>query len=316
MSRLEVVNPGVMTLLQDTGRFGCGHQGIAQGGALDLHAYCWANYLLGNSMACPQLEVTVGQAAFRAYDDMTLALTGADLGATVNGAPIKPWRSFQLLKGQVLQFRFPEQGMRAYLAVPGGFIARQTFGSVATVVRDQLGGLIKEGEAVGHGEPLRKGDILQLQAHNINTRISQRVPDIYIPQYGNPVRLRMNESNQQAQFPESSKNTFYRATYVITPDSNRMGCRLKGPAVEGYAAAGIISEGIALGAVQIPANGQPIILLNDRQTLGGYSKLGCVARMDLSALAQAMPGTKVNFVRGCLNETTAELVLFMRFFRL
>ncbi|WP_461537045.1 5-oxoprolinase subunit C family protein [Spongorhabdus nitratireducens] len=316
MSRLEVISPGILTLLQDTGRFGYGHLGMAQGGALDLQAYCWANHLLGNSMDCPQLEITLGQAAFKAHDDMLLALTGADMRATVDGVPLKPWQTFELRRGQILKFQFATEGMRAYLATPSGFNTQKTFGSAATVTRDKLGGLMAEGADIGEGMPLQSGDWLQVEgSKTTDSRFSKMVPADWVPKYGNSVQLRVIESYQQDQFSAQQKQQFYNSTFTISPDSNRMGCRLKGnPVLAG--AQGIISEGIALGAIQIPPDGQPVILMNDRQTLGGYSKLGCVARMDLPKLAQARPGQQVQFVSADHQQLLSELKKFMKFFSL
>ena len=315
MSGLEVISPGFITLIQDTGRFGFGHQGIAQGGALDMHAYCWANYLPGNKMGCPQLEITVGQAAFRAHQDMTLALTGADMNASINTRFVKPWRTFTLLKGETLQFGLAAKGMRAYLAVKAGFRIPETFGSASTVMRDRLGGLVK-GEGVGCGKPLAEGDLLPVQAGVSDKFLEQHVPEVYIPEYRKSIRLRVIESGQRKSFSKESRTLFYDSSYTVTAASNRMGCRLEGPPVKGDQEKGIVSEGIALGAIQIPANGQPIILLNDRQALGGYSKLGCVAQVDLPALAQAVPGTAIQFVRGDRIQSLNELVQFMGFFDL
>ncbi|MGY0218712.1 5-oxoprolinase subunit C family protein [Endozoicomonadaceae bacterium StTr2] len=303
-------------MLQDTGRLGYGHLGIAQGGTLDLQGYCWANHLLGNSMDCPQLEVTLGQAAFKAHDDMLLALTGADMRATVDGTPLEPWQTFELRKGQALKFQFATEGMRAYLATPGGFITQETFGSVATVMRDKLGGLVADGSDTGEGMSLQAGDWLQAKGNEtIACRFSKMVPEAWVPKYGNTVQLRVVESYQQDQFSAQQKQQFYNSNFTLSPDSNRMGCRLKGnPVLAG--APGIVSEGIALGAIQIPPDGQPVILLNDRQTLGGYSKLGCVARVDLPKLAQARPGQQVQFVPVDHQQVLEELKRFMKFFSL
>lgn len=312
MPQLEVLAPGMLTLIQDIGRFGFAHLGLSQGGAADLHAYCWSNYLHGNTMDCPALEIIAGQTAVQAIDDICLAITGADLGATIDHQPIKNWRTFVLFRGQTLRFHTPVDGMRAYLSTPGGFMAPATFGSAATVVRDRLGGL---GDSIGKGQPVMIHDRLQARESRMPDTLNHKVPDRYIPDYSNTLQLRVIESYQSEQFSEKSKQTFYSETFTLSQQSNRMGYRLEGAIIE-PPSGGIISEGIALGAIQVPESGQPIILLNDRQTLGGYCKLGCVAQIDLMKLAQVLPGAKIQFVQSRLDPLLAELKAFMRFFSL
>ncbi|UXI02878.1 biotin-dependent carboxyltransferase family protein [Photobacterium sp. TY1-4] len=300
----------MLTLIQDTGRLGVAELGLSQGGPVDLHAYCWANYLVGNAMNCPQLEVTLGQASFRAHTDLICAITGADMVVTVDGQRQPPWQSFVVHQGQVLKFGYARDGLRAYLAVKGGFDIPRVLGSASAVPRNQLGGL-KAGTA------LAEGDVLPVTHGEINDHAFQpkRAAPRYIPDYSAPVRLRVMESYQCDHFSEQAKQRFYASAYQISQQSDRMGCRLEGPAVEAEIN-GIISEAIAYGAIQIPPNGQPIILLNDRQTLGGYPKLGCIARMDMPRLAQARPGTAVQFVRGKWSALSKEWQDFSQFFGL
>ncbi|MGF1756705.1 biotin-dependent carboxyltransferase family protein [Photobacterium sagamiensis] len=307
----------MLTLLQDIGRLGVAQQGLSQGGAVDLHAYCWANYLLGNEMVCSQLEITLGQASFRADSDLFCAIAGADLGATLDDQPIAPWQSFHVQKGQTLAFGYPKAGLRAYLAVGGGFQIPPVLGSVSAVVRNKMGGLRS-------GQPLEVGDKLsvasmetlqQAQQQRCARHSGQSIPPRYIPDYNTPLQLRVIESYQHALFSAEEKDRIYQNAYKLTQHSDRMGCRLEGPAVATQLD-GIVSEGIAYGAIQIPANGQPIILLNDRQTLGGYPKLGCVARVDMPKLAQAMPGKEIQFLRGDLDTLVQEWQQFSRFFGL
>lgn len=317
MATLEVVRAGMLTLLQDIGRLGVAQQGLSQGGAVDLHAYCWANYLLGNEMACSQLEITLGQASFRADSDLFCAITGADLGATLDDQPVAPWQSFHVQKGQILAFGYPKAGLRAYLAVSGGFQIPPVLGSVSAVVRNKMGGLQS-------GRPLEVGDELsvasmetlqQAQQQGGARQSGQSIPPRFIPDYNASLQLRVIESYQHALFSPQEKVRFYQSSYKLTQYSDRMGCRLEGPAVATQLD-GIVSEGIAYGAIQIPINGQPIILLNDRQTLGGYPKLGCVARVDMPKLAQAMPGKEVQFLKGDLGLLVEEWQQFSRFFGL
>ena len=286
MSRLAVINAGILLLIQDLGRYGVGQQGVTQGGAMDLHAFCWANYLLANDSNAAQLEITVGLASFKALDDCQCALTGADMAAKIDGQLIAPWQAFLLKKGQILQLGAAKNGLRAYLAIRGGFNVPMVLGSVTTVMREQLGG-------IDQGRPVMDNDILECYRSSPLTAYS-RVPAVYIPKYSNDIFLHVIESYQADLFTAQQKSLFYQDRYQITSASDRMGCRLQGAKIM-LAATVLISQPIAIGAIQFPPDGLPIILLNDRQTLGGYPILGCIARMDLLRLGQAKPNDKLQF---------------------
>lgn len=288
---IKVLKPGQQTLLQDFGRFGLSHLGIAQGGPLDDYAFSWANHLLGNTSNCPTLEITLGQAEFKIGQDCELAIAGGDLGAKLNGAPLTNWATFSTRKGDILSFGLPKNGLRSYLAIKGGFVVQQQLGSCATVTRDKLGGLL-------NGQPLSVGDELKFEPHTVRHKPIQ-MGFRYKPDYDRTLELRVIEGYQVDDFEPEQVGSFYTQEFEVSQLIDRMGYRLcKGkiiPPKKEY-----LSEGIALGAIQIPPNGEPIILFNDRQTIGGYAKLGCVARIDLPRLAQAKPGQKVRFVKGDL----------------
>jgi len=317
MFGLEVVNPGFLSLIQDLGRQGSAHLGLSAGGPLDLHAFCWSNKILGNPAHAAGIEITVGQAKFRALQDITLALTGAEMQATVDGQPQYNWQRFELKRGQLLTLGACENGLRAYLAIAGGLDIPLVFNSAATVCRNQLGGLASEDAPFGLGNKLQQGDKLvlaKLPLHKI-PRNCHWVPRRFIPYYPNELTLNVLESYQSDTFSTEQKSIFYQGNYVVTPHSDRMGIRLAGPVITS-ALTGIISEGIAPGSIQIPPDGQPIILLNDRQTLGGYPKLGCISRRDQSRIAQARPGTVLRFRWANFTDHTKEWCQFMQFFKL
>lgn len=290
-STIKVIKPGQQTLLQDFGRFGLSHMGIAQGGPLDDYAYSWANHLLGNSTNCPALEITLGQAEFKIENDCELAIAGGNLNAKLDGKPITNWSTFSARKGQSLTFGLPLNGLRSYLAVKEGFIAPQQLGSCATVVRDQLGG-------IKSGSPLSAGDELQFSPHSVRKKPVQ-MSFRCKPDYDRVLELRVVEGYQIDDFSAEQLDKFYSQEFEVSQFIDRMGYRLCSgkviPPEKQY-----LSEGIALGAIQVPPSGEPIVLFNDRQTIGGYAKLGCVARIDLPRLAQAKPGQKVRFVKGDL----------------
>ncbi|KOO09436.1 biotin-dependent carboxyltransferase family protein [Vibrio hepatarius] len=291
IASISVVKPGQQTLLQDFGRFGLAHLGITQGGPVDDYAFSWANHLLGNSTSCPCLEITLGQAEFAINDDCELAIAGGDLNAKLDGVPLTNWCTFAAKKGQTLTFGLPKNGLRSYLAIKHGFQANYQLGSCSAVTRDQLGGLHK-------GEPLKAGDELFFSAHEVREKPIQ-MTFRFKPDYNLTLELRVIEGYQVEDFSPAQLERFYQQEFEVSQFVDRMGYRLCGgkvaPPNKEY-----LSEGIALGSIQVPPNGEPIVLLNDRQTIGGYPKLGCVARIDLPRLAQAKPGQKVRFVRGDL----------------
>ncbi|MCG7495485.1 biotin-dependent carboxyltransferase family protein [Vibrio sp. Of7-15] len=292
MARLEVIRPGNLTLLHDFGRYGLAHLGLSQGGPLDDFSFCWANQLLRNEMNCPVLEITLGQAEFHVHDHCMMAITGGDLGATLDGEPVKNWSCFPVQKGQTLKFGLPKNGLRAYLAVKHGFEAPEHFGSVSTVTRNKLGGLNQDGQPLQAGDELHFSDFQRL-------RKPRYLTFRYTPDYNLPLTLRVIESYQHNFFDKAAQALFYSSEFTVSQLCDRMGYRMEGPKID-CEKKGIVSEGIALGSIQVPPDGQPIILLNDRQTLGGYPKFGCIARIDLPRLAQAKPGQKVRFVQGDL----------------
>jgi len=283
MSRLTIEASTPLCLLQDAGRFGVRHLGVTQGGAADWRSMAWANWLLGNGLDVPVIEITLGGFAVVAEEDCLLALAGADLGAQIDGEALAPWRSFKLRKGQTLKFTQPVLGARAYVAAPGGFSAPKVLGSSATVVREELGGLD------GFGLPLAKGASLSYQGETLLVR---EVPGEHRPDLRLDAPLDLVLGAQIGQFSGQSLFDAFNRAWTLDSRADRMGIRLLGTALQ-YQGKPMISEGIPLGAVQVPPDGQPIVLLNDRQTIGGYPRLGALTPLALARLAQCLPGAKV-----------------------
>ena len=284
MSRLMIEASTPLCLLQDAGRFGVRHLGVTQGGAADWRSMSWANWLLGNGLDAPVIEITLGGFTVVAEEDSVLALAGADLGARVDGEALTPWRSFRLHKGQRLQFTQPLLGARAYLAAPGGFDAPKVLGSCATVVREELGGLDGMGRALGKGASLSYSGnpVILLRELSADQR-----PDLNLDA---PLDLVLGA--QIGEFSGQSLFDAFNSIWHLDSRADRMGIRLLGTALQ-YQGKPMISEGIPLGAVQVPPDGQPIVLLNDRQTIGGYPRLGALTPFALARLAQCLPGAQV-----------------------
>ncbi|HDS1819949.1 TPA: biotin-dependent carboxyltransferase [Pseudomonas putida] len=285
MTQLRIEARTPLCQLQDGGRFGVRHLGVTQGGALDWVAMNWANWLLGNLLGAPVIEVALGGFTVVAVQDCVLALAGADLDARVDDQPLAPWRSFALAKGQRLTLKQPKQGVRAYLAAPGGFQAEVVLGSCATVVREALGGIDGRGEALG------KGQVLTFAGSAAALR---EVPRALRPGYSAKPVLDLVMGAQIGDFSGTSLFEAFNSDWTLDSRADRMGIRLLGPQLV-YQGAPMISEGIPLGAVQVPPDGQPIVLLNDRQTIGGYPRLGALTPLALAQLAQCLPGAAVRF---------------------
>ncbi|WP_047294625.1 biotin-dependent carboxyltransferase family protein [Pseudomonas lundensis] len=292
MSPLLIQASTPLCQLQDAGRFGVRHLGVTQGGAADWQSMTWANWLLGNGLQAPVIEITLGGFSVIAQRDCTLALAGADLAATVDGQPLKPWRSFRLRQGQTLGFVQPLNGARAYLAAPGGFDAPRVLGSCATVIREQLGGLDGKGHALVKGAELGFSDIQPAL---------RELHHAWIPIFTDAASLNVVMGAQIGNFSGQSTFDAFNCPWALDSRADRMGIRLLGPTLV-YQGPPMISEGIALGSVQVPPDGQPIVLLNDRQTIGGYPRLGALTPLSLARLAQCLPGQRVT-----LRPTTQEV---------
>jgi biotin-dependent carboxylase-like uncharacterized protein len=307
MTGLLVEHSTPLVQLQDAGRFGCRHIGVTQGGALDWISMSWANALLGNPLDTAVIEVTFGGLSLRVQQDAWLAIAGADLAASLDGKAVQPWQAFQVRPQQLLEFHRPVSGVRAYLAAPGGFDSPVCLGSRSTVTRDGLGGLD------GKGSALVAGSRLSFQGQLATpVRITTQAPPDISPE----VPMQVVLGAQIAGFSGQSLFDFFNHPWHVDVRADRMGMRLLGSQLR-YLGEGLISEGIPLGAIQVPPDGQPIILLNDRQTIGGYPRLGALTPASIARLAQAQPGDRIRFVP-TLQETAQveHLALFDRLERL
>ncbi|AZD65405.1 biotin-dependent carboxylase uncharacterized domain-containing protein [Pseudomonas chlororaphis] len=304
MSRLTIEASTPLCLLQDAGRFGVRHLGVTQGGALDWVSMSWANWLLGNVLDAPVIEITLGGFSVVAEELCLLALAGADLGACIDERPLSPGRSFILQKGQRLRFTQPYLGARAYLAAPGGFNAPKVLGSCASVVREELGGLD------GFGRSLAEGARLEYSGAGVNLK---ELSGKQLPDLRSKAPLEVILGAQIGQFSGQSLFDAFNSAWTLDSRADRMGMRLLGPQLR-YQGAPMISEGIPLGAIQVPPDGQPIVLLNDRQTIGGYPRLGALTPLALARLAQCLPGSEVRLTPVVQETAHRQQIEFLRRF--
>ena len=304
-----VVQPGILSLLQDAGRFGQHDIGLTNGGPLDKLSFNWANKLLDNDPNACVIEVGIGGLVLQSTINTQIAITGGDAEISINNQTITNWQTHTILKGDKITFGFAKTRTRHYLAVKGGFKIDPMFGSCATVVREKMGGL--QGEALKTGDSLA---CLTIESEALNTQTQYKVSSSDQPDYTqanttqDTIELRVILGYQQDAFNPIEKNRFFDSVFTISDKCDRMGFRLTGPVIAS-SIDGILSEGICYGAIQIPADGQPIILLNDRQTIGGYPKIGSVFSLDIPKLTQRLPGTSLTFKPITMDEAICELHL-------
>jgi biotin-dependent carboxylase-like uncharacterized protein len=285
----EVLEPGILTTIQDLGRYGFSQFGVPPSGALDPFSSRAANLLVGNGEEEACLETMVMGLKLRALGDVVITVTGGDLSPTLNGEPFEMWRTHLLVEGDVIAFKSLRTGCRAYLAVSGGFAVPKIMGSSSTYLSGRFGGL--------EGRVLRRGDILcTLDRPSSLDKIGLRFPSDLIPLFEKEVLVRVIPGPQNHHFTEKGFRTFWTTSYQVTPQCDRMGVRLEGPKIERRSDVeeSIISEGLISGAIQVPGDGRPIIILTELVT-GGYTKIATVISTDLTKVAQLKPGDQVHF---------------------
>ena len=287
-----VQRSGPLTTVQDKGRLGYQNLGFSASGAMDRRALRLANLLLNNEENDAVLEVTMVGPKFTFESPNCFVLTGADLKASLNGQVLETNRVYAAGAGDVVDFpqSFPSRGARAYIGFAGGLDLPPLMGSRSTYLKGKMGGL--------EGRGLKTGDRLEFlaprpQLPNLEKR---RLPEDFETVYGGrQVKIRVILGPQEDSFTPEGLKLFLNQPYRVTPNSDRMGSRLDGPVIPHKGRADIISDGIAFGAIQVPSEGKPIILLADRQSTGGYTKIANVITVDLPKVAQRMVGDEIRF---------------------
>ncbi|MEW9699738.1 biotin-dependent carboxyltransferase family protein [Paenibacillus sp. SI8] len=317
-----VVKSGLLTTIQDNGRLGLRKHGVITSGPMDRFAHRTANLLVGNTVNTASMELTLQGAELHAQKDMLLALCGADMEAVLDGQPVPLWRPFVIQSGSVLRMHYAVQGCRVYLAVAGGFDVEPVMGSRSTYMRAGLGGF--------EGRALQQGDILSVGAAEPNgARMFQAIGKrgasegqgllqapwlVYTGRnsdYEDHPVVRIVRGREAAWFTAESMEELLAGSYEVTPHSDRMGYRLGGGELKlgnGFSSE-MISDAVAQGTIQVPPSGQPILLMADCQTTGGYPRIGQVISADLPLVAQIKPGGRIRFREVSLREAQEELLL-------
>jgi biotin-dependent carboxylase-like uncharacterized protein len=288
MPLFTVMAPGPFTTVQDLGRYGYQQYGVPISGVMDSFAARLANMLVGNDEGAAVLECTLAGPALMVLSRADVAVTGAEMEVTLNGRAMANWSSFAVEAGDMLTIGQARSGCRGYLAVTGGIEVAPVMGSRSCCVSAGIGGL--HGRALAREDRLDRGGGRPLTA-------PRALPQELIPVYRDNIVLRAIAGPQDDFFDEGLA-TFFTAEFQVSHETNRMGCRLTGPVISPKPdkPPGIISEASVPGGVQIPPNGQPIILLAE-QTVGGYAKIATVVSGDLDQIGQAIPGATVRFRR-------------------
>lgn len=294
---ITITQPGLLATVQDLGRYGAQQYGVIVSGAADNQALRIANMLVGNEEHFACLEITLFGTAITFDEDTLFAVTGGDLFAHLNGEPITMWRPLLAKKGDTLKFIMARTGCRAYIAFAGGIDVPVVMNSRSTYLRAEIGGHL--GRALQKNDVLATGRLSSLQQNVLATL--KEAPYNWATYYPDSeitsqfVTLRYTTGNEYEYFTKASVQNFETTRYQVLPQSDRMGYRLNGVAVKLTQPLELLSEAVTFGTIQVPPNGQPIVLLTDRQTTGGYPKIGQVIANDLCRLAQLRPMAKIRF---------------------
>ena len=314
---IKVLKSGLMTTIQDLGRYGLQKYGIITSGAMDKISLRLANLLVGNPENAAAIEMILLGSSFLFQSDCLIAVTGADFSPTIDNRPLPMWQPVLVKKGALLNFKAAKTGCCSYLAISGSFQLPKIMNSRSTYLRAHIGGL--------EGRALRENDTLAL--HKVNKTaetIIKQIKDKASENGFKPLNwslskefrlksrekkvLRFLKGNEYHLFTKESQAQFSSVSFRVTPQSDRMGYRLKGAALKTLPDCEMISEAVTCGTVQIPPDGNPILLLADHQTAGGYPRIAQIISADLSSAAQTKPGEKIEFREITLEEAQRLLI--------
>ena len=296
---LKVNQPGLLTTVQDTGRFGEYAIGMPPSGAMDVFSYQVGNYLVGNEEGSAGLEATYFGPELEFTEDAVIAITGAEMPPKINGEEASTWETLKVEPGDVLSFDYLKNGARSYLAVAGGIEVPEFLGSRSTYTLIGLGGL--EGRALQEGDELKIGEARD----GAESRVGMALDEGQIPAYASETELRVIIGLASYRLTEAGMEEFLGTEWTVTPDADRVGYRYKGgelefvereqPAGAGAEQANVVDFGYPVGSIQIPGGVEPIVLMNDAVTGGGYATIGTVISVDRDKLAQSKTNDKTKF---------------------
>jgi antagonist of KipI len=296
----RVTAPGLLTTVQDSGRFGFQQYGVPVSGAMDYYAYVASNLLVRNTPSEACLEITLLGPTLEILNQTQIAITGADLSPTLNHEKVPCWQTLDVSEGDELRFGQPRSGCRAYLSVKGGIYVPILLGSRSTYLRGFLGGY--------KGRQLKTGDMIEANQHLFSSETHmQMIPQNLIPTYETNPTIRVVLGPQSDFFTDKTREGFLSSTYTVTADSDRMGYRLDGLELEPKKSLPMVSDATPVGAVQVPTDGKPIIMMRDAQTTGGYPKIAVVTTPDTSRLGQIRPGNTIEFSKSSPSEAQKRL---------
>ena len=291
---IRILNGGFLTTVQDMGRYGSQETGMAVSGVMDTRAAALADILVGNDENEAVLEVTMMGPIMEFTEDELIAVTGGDLGVKVDGNPLPRYEAVLIKAGQTVSFGGMYGGSRAYMAFAGGLDVPVVMGSRSTNLKAKIGGI--EGRKLGAGDEIGfrspKTWLPNMAARKL------LLPELFSREH----TLRVVMGPQDDCFTEEGISTFLGSAYTISNEYDRMGCRMEGPVIAHKNGGDIITDGISFGAVQVPSHGQPIVMMADHQTTGGYTKIAGIISADLPKAAQLKPGCKVNFQQVSVEE--------------
>jgi len=301
MKVFQVLKPGFFTTVQDLGRYGYLKYGVPISGAMDSFSMIAANLLVGNTPNDACLEITLIGPELQALADTQIAVTGGKISVKINGKEAPMWQTLTVRKGDIVSIGKVESGCRCYLSVRGGINTPIILGSRSTYVRGCFGGV--------DGRQLKAGDVIEeFSAAPLN--VVYKMPENLVPHFEDSFTVHVVLGPQADMFTEKGIETFLSNPYKVTLESDRMGYRLEGPAIEHKGKADIVSDALLPGAVQVPKSGKPIIIMRDAQTTGGYPKIAAVITPDLNRLGQAKPNDTIWFSEITLKEAHERLLKY------
>lgn len=303
MSVFQVLKPGFFTTVQDLGRYGYLKYGVPISGAMDSFSMVAANLLVGNSPNAACLEITLIGPEFQALADTQIAITGGRISVEINGEEASMWQTLTVHKGDFVSLGKVESGCRCYLSIRGGINTPMILGSRSTYVRGRFGGI--------EGRQLKTGDVIEGFSAPL-LKAGFKMPESLMPNFTNNFTVHVVLGPQADMFAEKGIEKFLSNHYKVTVESDRMGYRLEGPAIEHKGKAEIVSDALLPGAIQVPRNGKPIIIMKDAQTTGGYPKIAVVVTPDLDRLGQAKPNDTIKFSEITLKEAHEKLLEYRK----